>query len=421
MIPFIVHIFYITIILLLIIILLVTKMHSSSSSSPFSPHSAHLVHSSPPSLKGAYLNYSSTNAKKSGMLNPSDLAYPQNFQLRADIERLENKIRKLINAPVDSKVIINSGATESIANCVFWAKSYNKYGTIVGTKYDHSAVRDNCKTFEVEYDPNLNSNSINERCSMIFLTHVNSKTGEILDIPTFKKNFDNYSFMNDGANSFQSNINNPFNKTSLQYKPLVVLDAAQSIMKIPIDMERWGLNAVFFSLHKIGGPIGLGVLVIKDTVNAPFKPLISGKQQHSLRGGTFPLQHLLEYEYIFDDFDDLNDRREKWESTMKKLKKAGLNVYSPTGKHLYNTFLVSVEGCPLGIINSLASKGIYIGNTSACKNEEIINNTKSESTMSGGDSDPFENAIRISFLNSDELTDSIVNDIIDECKRNNEK
>lgn len=380
------------VIMILVMILIITKMQS--------------VH---PSLSGAYLNYSSTNARKNGTLNPSDLAYPQNFQLRADVENLENKIRKLINAPVDSKVIINSGATESIANCIFWAKSYNKYGTVVGTKFDHSAVADNCNTFEVDYDPNLNSKSINERCSMIFLTHVNSKTGEILDIPTFKRNFDNYSFMNEGAS-------NPFNSTTLQYKPLLVLDATQSIMKVPIDMEKWKLNAVFFSLHKIGGPIGMGVLVVKDTKMAPFKPLISGKQQHSLRGGTFPLHLLLEYEHVFEEFDDANERREKWEETIEKLKKSGLKVYTPKGKHLYNTFLVSVDGCPMEKINALARKGIYVGNSSACKNEEIVDG-KDDKMSGGGVEDPFDNAIRVSFMDSNELKDDVVDTIIDECQK----
>ena len=373
------------------------------------------MESGPPSLSGAYLNYSSTNARKNGTLNPSDLAYPQNFQLRSDVEHLENKIRKLINAPADSKVIINSGATESIANCVFWAKCYNKFGTIVGTRFDHSAVEDNCKTFEVDYDPNLNSNAINERCSMIFLTHVNSKTGEILDIPTFKRNFDNYSFMSDGMNdAFKYNNGNPFNSTTLQYRPLLVLDATQSIMKVPIDMERWKLNAVFFSLHKIGGPIGMGVLVVRDTKDAPFKPLISGKQQHSLRGGTIPLQQLMEYEHIFDEYDDANERKDKWKKTFESLKGAGLDVYEPRGKHLFNTFLVSVDGCPMETINALARKGIYVGNTSACKNEEIAD---SKVMKGGGSVDPFENAIRISFANSNELSDDVVGAIIDECKQ----
>ena len=367
------------------------------------------------SLKGAYLNYASTNAKRNGSLNPSDLAYPQIMEQRSDFEQLKTKIKKLINAPPNAKVIINSGATESIANCVFWAKSYNKFGTIIGSEYDHSAVENNCDTFDVSYEKTLRTGQINDRCSMIFITHVNSKTGEIINVENFKRNvLDRYNFdYNDGVN--------PYSSHSLQYKPLVVLDATQSIMKVPIDMERWGLNAVFFSLHKIGGPIGLGVLVIDDDKYAPFKPLISGKQQNSLRGGTFPLHLLLDNEQIFNKFDDFNERKDRWEQGLQKLKEAGLKVYEPKGKHLYSTYLIDVQKCPLEIINSLARKNIFIGNTSACKNEEAVmeGGGHTSSSLSGGDDTstppaPFEKAIRISFSKSKELSDDVLNTIIKE-------
>ena len=393
------HAFYILVILVLLIILIVNKIMKENKSNNLS-------------LKGAYLNYASTNAKRNGSLNPSDLAYPQIMEQRTDMKRLENKIKKIINAPINAKVIINSGATESIANCVFWAKSYNKFGTIIGSDFDHSAIEDNCKTFDVQYEQSLRSGKIDDRCSMIFITHVNSKTGEVVNVQNFKQNvLDKYTYeYNDG--------NNPFNSHVRQYKPLVVLDATQSIMKVPIDMERWKLNAVFFSLHKIGGPIGLGVFVISDDRFAPFKPLISGKQQHSLRGGTFPLNLFLENEYIFSQFDDFNERKDKWNEVLNKLKSAGLKVYEPKGQHLYNTFLIDVNRCPLEIINSLARKNIFVGNTSACKNEEILNDSQN-GLLNGGESSykPFDKAIRISFSKSKEVNEEVINTIIREINK----
>lgn len=412
-----IHFCYILLIVFIVIILFMTKNT--------------LENKRKMNFKGAYLNYSSTCAPKNGFLNPSDLGYPQNIELRSDIERLEMKIKQLINAPVNSKVIINSGATESIANCVFWAKNYNKYGSIVGTKFDHSAVKDNCKTFDVEYSTDIKN--IKENCSMVFLTHVDSKSGEIMNINNFVRNFNSISFLQN---------ENPFSQSSniAQYKPLLVLDATQSIMKVPINMEKWKLNAVFFSLHKIGGPIGYGVLVV-DNVNETFKPLISGKQQHSMRGGTMALQNVIEYEHIFDEYDDFNTRKEKWEETFQKMKSAGLKIYEPKGEHLYNTFLISIKGCPLELINKLAIKGIYVGNVSACKNEELVdeieNENASESKLTGSSKDSsetnveskdtkdtndiFENAIRISFKNVSDITDSIVNTIINDCNEKVEK
>ena len=369
----------------------------------------------PSKLKGAYLNYSSTNARKNGTLNPSDLAYPQILESRQDFVGLSRTLCSRINAPRNTKVIINSGATESIAQCVWWAKQYNQFGIVQGTNYDHTAVKDNCDNFDLTYnDTNLRKNKIMDNCAMLFLTHVDSKTGEILDIPNFKRNvLDKYDYL------YSDKGINPYNKHVRQYKPLVVLDATQSINKIPIDMERWGLNAVFFSLHKLGGPIGLGLLFINDTNNT-FKPLIAGKQQDTLRGGTYPLESVLMSSYIFDRFDDLNERKERWNEVYDKLTKAGLSVYKPKGKHLYNTFLIDVKQCPLAIINSLAEKNIYIGNVSACANEQTTNDTTNDTgTINGGNTDepkPFEKAVRISFMKSKELTNEVVDEIIDTIK-----
>ena len=382
--------------MIIIILLSINKPHPKQ----ILPHSE-----TKPFMKGAYLNYSSTNPLFRGSLNPSDLAYSQNLQLRNDVERIEQKIKSLVNAPIDAKVIINSGATESIANCVFWAKNYNPHGNILGTDYDHSAVKDNCEAYDMPYKT-LTGKNIDDRCCGIFLTHVDPKTGRVLNVNNFARNLNLYGFLNESTGDTFPNLASNY---ILQYKPLLFLDASQSILKAPIQMEKWGLNAVFFSLHKIGAPMGLGVLVIKDTNTNPFKPLINGKQQQGMRGGTLPLQWLTEYEFIFDNYDDRNSRKDIWTKTLNRLKQEGLPVYEPKTEHLYNTFLIATKNCPMTYINELSKKGIYIGNVSACKNEEILN---------GGDKDNDENnniwnkAVRISFKDADELTDDVVDEII---------
>ena len=84
---------------------------------------------------------------------------------------------------------------------------------------------------------------------------------------------------------------------------------------------------------------------------------------------------------------------------------------------MYNTFLISTgENCSLGYINTLAKEGIYIGNTSACKNEEIMDGKKKQKKVTGGSTNPFENAVRISFRNENELNDETVNKIVEILK-----
>jgi cysteine sulfinate desulfinase/cysteine desulfurase-like protein len=401
-------------------------------------------------LKGAYLNNASTAAKRTGQLNPSDIGYPQNIFERSMLEDLKVKIKKFVNAPLTSEVIINSGSSESIANCIFWAKSLNPHGTISGSIFDHPVIEANCDNMDMEY-----SQEICDKTCAIFITHVNPKTGEIYDVDDFITKF-NLTYRIIHKEGFD-----PYNSSKiLQYKPLMFLDAAQSITKIPIDMEGWRLDAVFFSLHKIGGPQGLGIFVIDTRSN--FKPLIAGFQQNSMRGGTLNILSLIEYEDLFEKCNNSQSQEDKWVSIKQEFDKAGLSVYNPKHKHLNNTFLISTHGkCPLNIINKLARKEIYVGNVSACENEKIDSNEISnpikimspvvadvkeksfkgasfesdddmlfsESTIPSreimssmkpfknsyklkGSSMEFDKAVRITFANTDELKPSIIHEII---------
>lgn len=358
-------------------------------------------------MDGIYLNTSSTNAKLTGTLNPSDLAYPENLDLREEYTKFQTKICDLIDAPIGAQVIINSGATESIANCVFWCKKYNPYGIIIGSDFDHSSVEDNAKNFDMPYEKTLgDAQVLNDKVSMIMLTHVNSRTGEILDIENICDNIQQYKYL------YENNVHSD-DKKILQFRPIIAVDATQSIMKVPISMRKLNANAIFFSLHKLGGPMGFGVLVVAPAEKMPYYPLISGMQQNGLRGGTFPLKELLysNWRKMFENYDDYNKRKDIWEKYKNKIEKAGLKLYTPKGKHLYNTYLIDINGnCPLGIINDLAKKGIYVGNSSACLNEKIYDN---QQKLSGGNTEE-RSAIRISFLDKSDINDKVVDEIIKE-------
>ncbi len=65
---------------------------------------------------------------------------------------------------------------------------------------------------------------------------------------------------------------------------LVHSDATQAIGKLPIDMNTLGVDALSFSAHKLGGPQGVGALIVE---RRPRQLLISGgDQEHRRRGGT---------------------------------------------------------------------------------------------------------------------------------------
>lgn len=62
-------------------------------------------------------------------------------------------------------------------------------------------------------------------------------------------------------------------------------DAVQGAGKIPVAMAEMGIDLLSLSAHKIGGPKGVGALIIGDGV--PLTPLIrGGGQERGRRGGT---------------------------------------------------------------------------------------------------------------------------------------
>lgn len=64
-------------------------------------------------------------------------------------------------------------------------------------------------------------------------------------------------------------------------------DAVQSFGRLPIHFPESGVDMLSVSAHKIGGPQGVGALVLKSGVK--IKPLISGGgQEREMRAGTEP-------------------------------------------------------------------------------------------------------------------------------------
>ena len=93
--------------------------------------------------KMTYLNYNSTCMTGGGEFNRSDLNYPEVMDERINEERLKSWIFSEINAPEDAKLIFTSGATESIATLLNWARSFNSYGVVYGSKLDHPSIKIN--------------------------------------------------------------------------------------------------------------------------------------------------------------------------------------------------------------------------------------------------------------------------------------
>ena len=57
---------------------------------------------------------------------------------------------------------------------------------------------------------------------------------------------------------------------------LVLIDAAQSVPHLPVDVQRLGCDALAFSAHKMLGPTGVGVLYAREALLEAMDPFLGG-------------------------------------------------------------------------------------------------------------------------------------------------
>ncbi len=70
-----------------------------------------------------------------------------------------------------------------------------------------------------------------------------------------------------------------------QYGAVVHCDAVQGAGRIPVDFKDLGVDMLSLSAHKLGGPQGVGALIVADNIKLePF--MMGGSQESRRRGGT---------------------------------------------------------------------------------------------------------------------------------------
>jgi cysteine desulfurase len=72
------------------------------------------------------------------------------------------------------------------------------------------------------------------------------------------------------------------------------VDAAQSIGKLPLEANRWGVDLLSLTAHKLYGPKGIGALCVRQEPRLGLVPLVfGGGQERGLRSGTLPTHQIV--------------------------------------------------------------------------------------------------------------------------------
>ncbi len=181
--------------------------------------------------------------------------------------------------------MFTSGATEAnnlaIKGVVKFNQSRGKH--IVTCKTEHKAVLDVCRQLEKEG---------------FFLTYLDPEPNGLLDINKLESAL--------RPDTLLVSIMQVNNETGVRQNIEAIgaltrkrgiffhVDAAQSLGKIPIDVQQLPVDLMSFSAHKIYGPKGIGALYVGDRprvrLNAEMQ---GGEQERNMRAGTLATHQIV--------------------------------------------------------------------------------------------------------------------------------
>jgi cysteine desulfurase len=195
---------------------------------------------------------------------------------RAVVEEAREKLRSLINAPVNG-VIFTGGGTEAIHYALHGTVRTGAVKRIFVSAIEHAAVPANANETGVPVE-----------------TIPATRAGHV-DLDWLRDRLKGHDAKRDGgflvcvmiANNETGVIQPVTEAADIAHERggLLFADAAQAVGKIPVNFVMSGADLMAVTAHKFGGPIGVGALIA--TPNLPLYPVMrGGGHEENRRAGT---------------------------------------------------------------------------------------------------------------------------------------
>lgn len=261
------------------------------------------------------------------------------------------------------KVVFTSGGTEAdnLALLGTARALRGRKGHFITTKVEHPAILETAAELErlghsVTYigvdeegtvDVDALVDAVREDTALVSVMQVNNEVGAVMPIEEISR---------------RVKEKNP--------RTLIHVDGVQGFMRVPMHMNRMGIDLYSLSGHKIHGPKGIGALAMSDRAR-PLCIAFGGGQENGLRSGTENVPGIAGLGQAVRAFARLDDPASDMMELKMRLRDGILQavpdakVNGPTGgaPHILNvTFPVKGEV----LLHALEGAGILCSTGSAC-------------------------------------------------------
>jgi cysteine desulfurase len=215
--------------------------------------------------------------------HPGSRNHPFGWEAEAGMERAREQLARLIGARDPKELVYTSGGTEA-ANLAIKGvvEMYREKGNhIVTTVTEQRAVLDPCRRLEkqglarVTYlpvdatglvDPEAVRQALTDRTILVSVMLANNEIGTIQPVAEI-------------------------GKIAKERGVLFHSDATEAVGKIPVDVDRMGIDLLSCTAHKLYGPKGIGALYVRRrNPRVRLAPLIDGGgHERGTRSGTVPV------------------------------------------------------------------------------------------------------------------------------------
>jgi cysteine desulfurase len=301
--------------------------------------------------------------------NAASRNHPFGWEAEEAVDYAREQVAKLIGAD-PKEIIFTSGATE--ADNLAIKGVFEMYATkgnhIITATTEHKAVLDTCKHIEkvggeVTYlqvkpdgliDLAALEAAIKPNTILIAIMYANNEIGTVMPIKEISA-------------------------IARKHGVLVFTDATQAVGKIPVDVNKDGIDLMAFSAHKMYGPKGVGALYVRRK-NPRVKvtaQMDGGGHERGMRSGTLNVPGIVGFgkacEIAMLDMEEDNKRisilRDKLETELMKLEEAYINGSTEHRlPHVTNISFKHVEG--EGLLMGF-NKNIALSSGSACTSASL--------------------------------------------------